>query len=496
MQKEIKTNSVFQLSAIALIAFLAHSCIRPEENESKQQEKPNIILFNIDDLGWKDAGYMGSDYYDTPHIDALAKSGMIFTNAYANAPNCAPSRACLMSGQYTPRHGIYTVGDPARGHDEIRKLVPIPNKTVLDTNITTMAEALKNNGYSTIHLGKWHLGDSASVTKQGFDYNVAGYHQGGPYLGGYYSPFDYPNLAETEEGTYLTDTLTFEAIDFIRNNRKNPFFMYFAHYAVHVPIEGRKDLIKKYENKKKGTLHNHAEYGAMVESVDISVGKVLDALEKFDLRQNTIIVFISDNGGVAQFTSMKPVRGHKGTIYEGGIRVPLVISWPGMIQTGSKCNFPVIGTDFYPTFLDVTNTPDTEQTLDGVNILPLLKGKGKLNRDTLFWHFPAYLQGYHPGDNMRIRPCSAVRKVKYKLVEYFENGKLELYDLKNDIGESMNLVDSLPEIAKNLHNILKSWRQKTNAPVPTTLNPAFDPAEFNKLDETYGEDLIIKNYSL
>ena len=272
--------------------------------------------------------------------------------------------------------------------------------------------------------------------------------------------------------------------------------MYFAHYAVHVPIEGRKDLIKKYENKKKGTLHNHAEYGAMVESVDISVGKVLDALEKFDLRQNTIIVFISDNGGVAQFTSMKPLRGYKGTIYEGGIRVPLVISWPGMIQPGSKCNFPVIGTDIYPTFLEVTNTPDPEQNLDGVNMLPLLKGKEKLNRDTLFWHFPAYLQGYRPGDNMRIRPCSAVRKGKYKLVEYFENGKLELYNLKNDISETTNLVDSLPEIAKDLHDILKSWRKKTNAPVPTTLNPAFDPAEFNKLDETYGEDLIIKNYSL
>jgi arylsulfatase A-like enzyme len=461
----------------------------------KQIDHPNIVLFYIDDLGWKDTGYMGSDFYETPHLDALAADGLVFTNAYSNGPNCAPSRASLMSGQYTPRHGVFTVGDPARGEDDIRKLVPTENKEVLDTGIVTLAEALKSNGYHTIHLGKWHLGDSSTVRKQGFDYNIGGYSQGGPYLGGYYSPFHFPNLLEQDSGIYLTDRLTDEAVSFIRSHQKQPFFMYFSHYAVHTPIKGRKDLIRKYQNLQGGELHHHIEYAAMVESVDISFGRIFHTLDSLDLLGNTLIIFYSDNGGLIRFTTMDPLRGYKGTIYEGGIRVPMAMYWQGVIQPGRRTDYPVIGTDLYPTILKLTDTPAPGQVLDGLDLSCLLKGETMKNRGPMYWHFPAYLQG-EPGssDNMRIRPSSAIRDGKYKLIEYFENGKIELYDLELDIGEENNLADELPLVKQELHQKLKRWIKEINAPIPTVLNPAFHKATFDALELKYGDDLIIKEY--
>jgi arylsulfatase A-like enzyme len=470
---------------------------------SKNIQEPNIILFYVDDLGWKDVGYMGSDFYETPNIDKIASNGIIFTNAYSNAPNCAPSRACLMSGQYSPRHGIYTVGESARGASNIRKLIPTTNNETLDTAIVTIAEALRSKGYQSIHLGKWHLGDSTTVKRQGFDYNIGGYKSGGPYLGGkggwggYYGPLEYPNLHVKDTNVYLTDELTKRAVSFIHENKNKPFFMYFAHYAVHTPIEGRKDLMKKYAAKEKGNLHNHVEYAAMVESVDLSMEKILETLNKLNLKENTMIVFYSDNGGVPRFTSMYPLRGLKGTIYEGGIRIPMAISWPAVIKPGQKTDVPVIGTDLYPTFLEATGCETPNQPLDGISLMPLLKGKKKIDREALYWHFPAYLQS--GGDwkgNMRIRPCSAIRLDNYKLVEYFENGKLELYDLENDIGETNNLVDSLPQKADELYKLLTKWRQDIEAPVPATLNPEFDLDVFNELESKFGDDLIIKDYKL
>jgi arylsulfatase A-like enzyme len=491
--KKIMANYYMRYIFLLFVVILPfYSC-----KESKTApERPNIVLFYIDDLGWKDTGYMGSDYYETPNIDKLAGNGLVFTDAYSNAPNCAPSRACLMSGQYTPRHGIYTVGNADRGNEEIRKLIPVENTETLDLNVVTLAEALKTRGYKTIHLGKWHLGDSTTVQNQGFDYNIGGYSRGGPYLGGYHSPYAYPNLVENDSGRYLTDHMTQKATAFIDQNKNNPFFMYFAHYAVHTPIEGRNDLIQKYENKKKGTLHNHAEYASMVASVDLSMGQIYDQLEQLNLLEKTLIVFYSDNGGVMGYTSMKPLRGYKGTIYEGGIRVPMAMFWKGNIKPGTT-DYPVMGTDLYPTVLNITGTTMPDQQLDGIDISRMLHGHKMDKRGPVFWHFPAYLQG-EPGisDNMRIRPCSAIRDGKYKLIEYYENGKIELYDLEQDIGESNNLVNELPEVKEELHQKLKSWISETNAPIPTELNPGFNQETFDSLKIKYGPDLIIQNYEL
>ncbi|MEE3218750.1 MAG: sulfatase-like hydrolase/transferase, partial [Planctomycetota bacterium] len=263
--------------------------------------KPNIVFFYIDDLGWTDVGYMYDKlgrkhkFYETPNIDRLARQGMTFMSAYANAPNCAPSRACLMSGQYGPRHGIFTVGDPRRGNHPFRRLEPVENKTVLDDRFVTIAESLQAGGYVTASMGKWHLG--SDPRRQGFDVNIAGKSWGSPSGGGYHSPLNYPNLIVREKGVYLTDALTDKAIKFIEKNRQRPFFLYLTHYAVHTPIQGKPDVVSKYKAKESTTHHDNAKYAAMIESVDDSVGAVLAKLDESALRKNTLVVFFSDNGG-------------------------------------------------------------------------------------------------------------------------------------------------------------------------------------------------------
>jgi arylsulfatase A-like enzyme len=328
-------------------------------------EKPNIVFFFIDDMGWTDLGFMGSEYYETPNIDRLAGEGMVFTDAYANAPNCAPSRACLMSGQYGPRHGIFTVGDPKRGNHPFRKLEPVPNKTVLADRFITIAESLKTNGYVSASMGKWHLG--ADPRSQGFDVNIAGKEWGSPSGGGYHSPYRYPNLVQKEKGEYLTDRLTQEAEKFIEANKDESFFLYLTHYAVHTPIQAKDELTAKYEKKPKSEHHKNAKYAAMVESVDDSVGAVLKKLDELKLAENTVVFFFSDNGGFGGATSNHPLRGSKGMLYEGGIREPMIVKWPGVTKPGSRCNEPVIGIDYYPTFLEITGTKSpADYTLDGV----------------------------------------------------------------------------------------------------------------------------------
>ncbi|MDP6443109.1 MAG: sulfatase [Pirellulaceae bacterium] len=441
-------------------------------------DRPNVVFFLIDDLGWTDLGFQGSRFYESPHIDRLAATGMVFTDAYANAPNCAPSRACLMSGLYTPRHGIYTVGDPVRGNHPFRKLQPSPNKTVLADRFVTIAECLRAAGYKTAAMGKWHLGPDP--TSQGFDVNIAGREWGSPSGGGYHSPYKYPNLAQRERGEYLTDRLTDEAIKFIRANRDESFFLYLSHYAVHTPIQAKESLTEKYRRKEKDDRHKNAAYAAMIESVDDSVGRVLGTLGDLDLDDNTVVVFFSDNGGFGGATSNAPLRGSKGMLYEGGIREPLIVKWPGVTEPGSRCAVPVIGVDFYPTLLDITaaETPDRDQ-LDGVSLLPLLRdAEATLSRDALFWHFPCYLQGgggRDPDRPFRTTPAGAIRQGNWKLIEYFEDGGVELFDLAEDLGEQTNLAEKNPEKAAELLASLRKWRKSTSAPVPTTPNPRYDP---------------------
>lgn len=440
-------------------------------------DRPNIVLFFIDDLGWRDVGFMGSDFYETPHLDQLAQESMRFSSAYAAAPNCAPSRACLMSGQYTPRHGVYTVGDPARGNDRYRKLVPAKNNVVLADRFVTIAETLSQAGYQCASIGKWHLGKDPR--SQGFQVNIAGNQSGSP-RGGYFSPYQNPQLSNGAPGEYLTDRLTDEACTFIKDNAKSPFFLYLTHYAVHTPLQAKEKYKQHFQDRPPGKLHQHTTYAAMIKSMDDSIGRVLTALKELKLDENTVIVFTSDNGGYGPATTMKPLRGSKGMLYEGGIRVPLLVKWPGVTQAGSSSAEPVINLDLYPTFLDITGVPVPQAyQLDGESLVSVLKDpQSRLKKRALFWHFPAYLQKYQ-GMQQRFRttPVSVIRQGDWKLLEYFEDGHRELYNTRSDIGESMNLIDSQPDKAAALTEELHRWQKQVNAAIPSEPNPRYQQGD-------------------
>jgi arylsulfatase A-like enzyme len=443
--------------------FESTSCVINSERRTAEKS-PNIVFIFIDDLGYKDLGCYGSRYYETPHIDKLAGKGKRFTSAYSNAPNCAPTRACLISGQYTPRHGVYTVGSPERGKARLRKLIPIKNKTNLDSKVVTIPQALKAAGYRTACIGKWHLGDKAPFRPEdrGFDVVFRRTRRS------HFMPDD----------RYLTDVLTDESLKFIEDNRDKPFFLYLSHHTVHTPIQAKEELIEKYKQKKPSDGHNNPTYAAMIESMDQSVGAVCDKLDELKLSDNTAVFFFSDNGGYANATSMAPLRGSKGMLYEGGIRVPMIARWPGRIKAGTSCDVPVIGIDFYPTFLEIAGAPKpSEHILDGVSLVPLLTRRENLKRKAVFWHFPAYLEPYNEKQKpWRTTPAGAVRSGDWKLIEFFEDGTIELYNLKDDISETNDLAKTNSNKAKELHRMLIEWRKSVNAPVPTEKNPEYEPA--------------------
>lgn len=448
-------------------------------NNGFAQEKPNIVFIFIDDLGWKDVGFMGSSYYETPNIDRLAGQGMIFTNAYANAANCAPTRASLLSGQYSPRHGVFTVANPARGESKDRRLIPIVNSRKIALDKITIAEALKPAGYVSAAIGKWHVGNDPK--EEGFDFSVNKFEIG--YRGGHFN----------KNGDYLADRFTNDAINFITQNKGKPFFLYLAHDAVHTPIQAKDDIISKYESKAAEGCHSNSIYAAMVESVDQSVGKINKTLEELGLSKNTIIIFFSDNGGHGTYTCQKPLRGGKGMFYEGGIRVPMFAYWPGKIKAGTTCNDPVISTDFYTSFLELAGAKRPENyPLDGENIIPLFKGDKTINRDAIYWHFPAYLNSYEGlrdasrDTTFRTRPVSVVRKGDWKLLMFHEewvldggrkklttNNAVELYNLKSDIGETTNLVKTEIKKRDELLDQLMGWQNEINAPIPTKRNDEY-----------------------
>ena len=445
-----------------------------------QGSRPNIILIMADDLGWTDLSSFGSKYYETPNIDSLAAAGMKFTSAYA-CPHCAPTRAALMSGRYCPRTGVYTVGSGARGLDKFRKMIPAPNKTDLPLGEVTIAEALKAAGYTTAHMGKWHLGDGEYLpTNQGFDLNIAGNERGAPGRGGYFSPYDNPNLPDGPEGEYLTDRLSEEAVRFITANKDKLFFLYLPYYAVHTPITGKPALIAKWKRKKPVGGHGNPAYAAMIDSLDQGVGRVLATLDRLNLSDNTVVMFYSDNGGVGgyeragvamnvEITDNAPLRGGKGMLYEGGVRVPLIVRYPGVAAPGSVCEEPVINVDFHPTLLEIARAKgDPGRQLDGTSFLSLLRSPEKAagERPPLYWHFPGYLQGKEDIGAWRTTPAGVIRVGDYKLLEFFETGTIELYNLKDDISEENNLAGKMPDKAKDLHRKLIAWRKATNAPMP------------------------------
>lgn len=458
----------------ALCAFCSHSYA-----QGPQPHPPNVLFIFLDDYGWRDCGYMGSDFYETPNIDALARSGMIFSNAYSAAANCAPARASLLSGQYSPRHEIYNVGTKRRGNPKFGKLKHVPGTDTLKTTLRTWAHQIQQAGYRTATIGKWHL--SKDPLPYGFDVNVAGSHSGSPPKG-YFPPHPgAPGLDNATADEYLTDRLTDEAIEFISSSQDSPWLLYLTHFAVHTPLQAPEALIQKYEAKPKGKLHNHAVMGAMIESVDTGIGRIVDALDELGIRENTVILFTSDNGGYGPATSMRPLKGYKGTYYEGGIREPFFVVWPGVVESQTKCDVPVVNVDLYPTLCEITGAAlPKDQPIDGVSLVPLFRGKAEdFEERSLFWHFPAYLQSYQRTNEQRdplfrSRPCSIIRRGKWKLHEYFEDGGLELYDLHADIGEQHNLANEQPEIAKDLHQRLIQWRESVDAPVPSEPNPRYD----------------------
>jgi arylsulfatase A-like enzyme len=443
--------------------------------DDTNHRKPNIVYILADDLGWTDLGFMGSKYYESPNLDKLASSGIVFTNAYAPAANCAPSRACCMTGQYTPRHGVYTVNSSQRGESKNRKLIPTKNTLHIKPENLTIANVLRSAGYKTCSIGKWHL--SNDPTQNGFDINIAGDHNGSPRHGGYHSPYDYPNCIKDEKGEYLTDRLATEAIKFIRQNKANPFFLYLTHYSVHSPLQPKPDKLAQFAEKKTTKAHNNPKYAAMIASLDESVGRVMQTLKQLDLERDTLVLFTSDNGGAFNFTKQWPLRAGKGSYYEGGIREPMIVRWIGRTKAGQTCDVPVSGIDFSPTFLAAAGIEKPQdKLLDGVNLMPLIKGAKTIDERPLFWHFPIYLQGGNvesQDPKFRTRPGSAIRYGDWKLIEYFEEGVLELYNLKDDISEKKNMAKTNPQKVQQLHEILKNWRKETNAPMPTKLNPEY-----------------------
>jgi arylsulfatase A-like enzyme len=446
-----------------------------------KQHPPNIVFILADDLGWKDLGCYGSEFCETPNLDRLAREGMRFTDAYASACVCSPTRASLLTGK-SPARLHLTDWLPGRPDQPSQRLHRPNFQTFLPKEEHTLAETLREVGYATACIGKWHLGEATETwpEHQGFDLNIAGSGKGNP--ASYFSPYGLPNLADGPAGEYLTDRITDEALRFLDKNKDKPFFLYLPHYAVHTPLQAKGDLVEKYRAKagsisgeKKAEflsdlggsvrqVQNQPTYGAMVESMDKSVGRILEKLAELGIEKNTIVFFTSDNGGLSTAegspTSNLPLRGGKGWPYEGGVRVPLIVRWLGMTKAGSISSHPVISTDLYSTILQMVGlSPRQKEITDGVSFIPAIKGE-KQTENPIFWHYPHY-------SNQGGAPYGAVRLGNCKLIEWYEDKRLELYDLKADLGEKNNLALKEPEKTASLLTLLHEWRQRVDAQMPT-----------------------------
>lgn len=429
---------------------------------------PNVIVILVDDLGWADLGCQGSQYHQTPHIDGLARDGMRFTDAYSACTVCSPTRAALLTGKHPARLHLT---DWIAGHAAPKaKLSPPEWSRRLDPAEPTLAARLKSAGYATAAVGKWHLGADSRPQQFGFDVNMGGDHRGQPPR--YVAPYGLPELPDGPAGEFLTDRESAEAVRFIESHRSQPFFLYLAHYAVHTPLDGKRDVVAKYKARTPDDQRNPV-YAALLESVDDSVGRIRASLQQLGLVTNTVIVFTSDNGGLVlgkdRPTSNRPLRSGKGDAYEGGVRVPFIVCWPGVVRPGSTSSRPVQTVDLYPTLLEAAGVDDAPgHERDGTSLVALLKGKGSTPDRSLYWHYPHY----HPGG---ATPHGAVRSGDWKLIESYESGHLELYNLASDLAESTDLSNALPEKANELARDLAAWRKKVGAQMPVP-NPAHVPA--------------------
>ncbi len=506
-----------------LVFLVAPMCLACGQGKGKKSKAPNIIMFLVDDLGWKDLGCYGSEFYETPNVDKLAKEGVRFTNAYAACHVCSPTRASILSGKYPARINL-TDWLPGRNDFAYQKLKNVDVIQHMPDEESTLAEALRAQGYKTAIFGKWHLGEAPEdPTKHGFDIHVPSeWNKGWPLA--YNAPFRLPGY-DGNSGEYLTDRLTTDALKYIEDNQEKPFFLYLAHFAVHDPIQGRQDLVEKYKKKlasmpesdtppyilegnpdsdpltieervtllkdpayagfsqlPRGTVkvkqrQDNVQFAAMVEAMDESLGRVMDKLKELGIDDNTIVIFASDNGGMAAgnfgrpskvldpnkpdvhvSTSNLPLRGAKGWLYEGGVRVATIVRWAGVKSPGTVSDVPIVSTDFYPSILEMLGLPQLpDQHVDGKSFVPVLKGKKDLNRDAIYWHVPHY------SNHGMQSPGGAVRYKNFKLIEYYENGTVQLFDLAKDIGELNDISKQNPEKVKELKEMLHKWRESVHA---------------------------------
>jgi arylsulfatase A-like enzyme len=488
----MRCRPTIYLSAIAALLLTSTD---PASAGDPKPRRPNIIFILADDLGWTDLGCQGSKYYETPNIDRLAAGGLRFTSHY-HSQNCAPTRACLMTGQYAPRTGVYTVGTLERGLAKDRKMVVPANVVNLPLDRATVADALKGSGYATGIFGKWHLGQKGPYHpgKRGFDEAITT-------MGKHFDfvtqpPVDYP------KGVYLADWLTDRAVDFIERHKSEPFFLYVSHFGVHSPFQAKKELIARFQKKAPVEGHRDPVYAAMIASVDESVGRILAKLDELKLSEDTIVIFASDNGGVGGYaeiggrgvTANAPLRGGKGMLYEGGVRVPFIVRWPRRIKGGGLCHEPTTHIDIFPTFLEMAGVKERpRQPIDGVSIVPLLANPAaKLPREAIYAHFPGYLEGYGT-KQWRTTPVGFIRAGDWKLMEFYEDGRLELYNLKDDLGEKNNLAVKMPEKARELQTKLAAWRQELKAAMPRLRvegDPPGKDSKKGKTDDGEGADAV------
>jgi arylsulfatase A len=449
-----------------MLNLIAGVILTPALAFASNNKKPNIIVFLVDDFGWKDLSCYGSSYYETPAVDKLAAKGVWFTNAYSACTVCSPTRASLMTGKYPAR---LHVTDWIPGYKRPSAKLTIPDWTIfLPTGEVTLARILKENGYQTASIGKWHLGEDSIYwpEKQGFDLNVGGYSKGQP--NSYFSPYNNPRMKDGPEGEYLTDRLTEESIGFIRKNQKNPFFLYLSHYAVHAPFQAKKGMVDKYKAKTDPDNNKpNPVYAAMVESMDQSMARVLEEIARLKLTSKTYIFFLSDNGGLSpQATTNYPLRAGKGTPYEGGVRTPLIISGP-KIPKGKVVNDPVITMDVFSTILDILNIQQKDPMIDGKSLIPVINGNVNKIKRPLFWHYPHY-------HSQGATPYSAVRLDKWKFYYFYEDGHTELYDLDTDLSEKTDISIRYTEKTVELNQLLQNWLKATNAQLPI-VNANYDP---------------------
>ncbi|TWT32856.1 sulfatase [Blastopirellula retiformator] len=449
-------------------------------SSAQAAERPNFVFFLVDDLGWADLGCYGSTFHETPNIDKLAGGGMRFTQGYAACPVCSPTRASIMTGRHPVRVDITDWIPGARNNKGRFKHVNDRDDLALEE--TTIAETLRENNYQTFFAGKWHLGNEGNwPTEQGFDINIGGHHKGSP-PGGYYSPWNNPVLKSKGDGEYLTERLTEESIHFLETrDQAKPFLLYLAYYNVHTPIQPYKKRVDHYQEKAKQfegktpfqaegaarsrMRQDNPEYASMVAAVDDSVGAILDALDRLSLADDTVVIFFSDNGGLCTVGGMGPtcnlpLRSGKGWLYEGGVREPMIIRAPGVTKPGSVCDTPVVSMDFFPTMLALADLPAQPQLhVDGESLVPLLEGESPTEQRTFYWHYPHY-------HGSKWTPGASIRDGDWKLIEFYEDDRVELFNLKQDPGEHHDLSTSNPEKTTQLRQKLKAWQTKLKAKMP------------------------------